>query len=905
MTAAMTWARRGRPRALALAALALALLAPAVAAGAPRWLAPQALAPAGILVAPRVALGAQGHALAAWAAQASPPGAWRIVVSARADGAAAWGPPAAISAPAFVQMGQLALDPAGGAAAIWTTAPGSETAVAQVAVRPAGSEAFEPPQDLSPPSAFAFAPRLAAEGHGAIVAVWEERAAGRIGSGVVMSAVRPAGAAAFGPAEALSQPGEEASQPDVAVDAAGNAVAVWAAGPPGAARVVRARLRAAGAGAWDGPVTISSTASGIASARVAMDPAGAVVAAWTASRDGVGSLETASRPPGGPWDAPEALGPAASAVVEAPTVLAGADGVATLVYLRWDGTARRLAARSRVGGGAWSAPQDLSPGGASVEPLAFSGGGRAALGPGGAVVAVWSRAFALVEAAVKPAGAAAFDPAATVSALGQYAHGPAIAVGPDGEALAAWTQGPSPMGAAAVLQTADLTSRPGLVLEPPAVQITAGGAPLRAPAGTIVRLTATFASPVDRVPLVVQRGVAGTFADAGPPSLASGVSGTVAVRLSRGVNALRIAYADRGAPSFTAPVTTIGTPPGRALIPAGVRPVAVRVGLGAVWVLSRDDEGQSSVVRIDPRSRRPVGDPIPVGRASGLAVGAGAVWAAGPPGGSPGLRRIDPAAMTVTAELPVETTGSVAVGGGAVWTVECGRDGAVDETDCGRQRLLMLDPRTTGVARAVEVVAPLADENPQADVLAADARGAWLRIATDDSSGVIRYERMGDTLVRGAPLGIASGAFAVGAGGVWTVGGKRCLVSRATAGGRPIGRPRRILASAGYSCAGGVVTSGRDLWIGQAASSTAGSFPTPAAPARIARIDARTGKLVGIPIELGRGPAAFAVGADAVWVAYPETGVVVRIDPRKAARARPRPNRPPTVTIVRGAWSAP
>src|SRR5581483_1867443 len=110
---------------------------------------------------------------------------------------------------------------------------------------------------------------------------------------------------------------------------------------------------------------------------------------------------------------------------------------------------------------------------------------------------------------------------------------------------------------------------------------------------------------------------------------------------------------------------------------AGTRPTDVEVGLGSVWALSQEPSGEANVIRIDPRTRRPVGDPIPVGRAADIAVGAGAVWVAGKPGTTPGVQRIDPATGRVTTSLPVETAGTVAVGADGVWTVTCGRAGAV------------------------------------------------------------------------------------------------------------------------------------------------------------------------------------------------------------------------------------
>jgi DNA-binding beta-propeller fold protein YncE len=61
-------------------------------------------------------------------------------------------------------------------------------------------------------------------------------------------------------------------------------------------------------------------------------------------------------------------------------------------------------------------------------------------------------------------------------------------------------------------------------------------------------------------------------------------------------------------------------------IEVGNRPTAVATGVGYVWVANGDD---STVTRIDPRSRTVAGSPIQVGpRPVDVIVGKGAVWTA-------------------------------------------------------------------------------------------------------------------------------------------------------------------------------------------------------------------------------------------------------------------------------------
>jgi hypothetical protein len=592
---------------------------------------------------------------------------------------------------------------------------------------------------------------------------------------------------------------------------------------------------------------------------------------------------------------------------EPPTVVAEPDGTVTAVFLRPDGIGHRMAARVRAPSGGWSPVQDLSEAGLSTfGALPFLGGDHAAAGPNGGVVAVWARtggSLSVVQAARKPAGATTFEAAQDISEIGRQSDGPHAAVAPDGEAVAVWTSRPTALlFDQSVVQAASHTGRPGAVLEPPAVAITRVQAPARAAAGTIVRLTATFAAYVDPARVTVQRLAGGSFVDVGPAVTVRGTTASLPVRLLTGRNVLRLVYDDRGSPADTPPVTVQGTRPAHPLVAAGDRPGVVRMGLGSVWVLSEGADDLSTVMRIDPRTRRAVGAPVAVGRARGLAVGAGAVWVAAPPLENPGLRRIDPATMRVTAEVPIETDGSVAVGAGGVWTIHCGRRGAIHQGDCGEQHLVMVDPATNAVARSVEVVRAFAEENPSARVLSVDAGVVWLNIVHDTgrSGGLAPYDAA--TLQPLPRVAVPNGALATSGATVWSVTGMKCLLSRGTARGAVVGKPVRLPDVGRFAC-GTVVAGPRDVWVGQSRRSAPGRTPQMSLPSRIVRLDARTRRTVGVPIGLGLGPFAFAVGEGAVWVAYPEAGVVARIDPGPAARTRPRPSRPQRVPLAGGAWT--
>src|SRR5436190_1712993 len=95
--------------------------------------------------------------------------------------------------------------------------------VTALAAPAAAAPVFEAPVDLSAAGRNALAPQVAFDGAGSALAVWE-RSNGS--NSIVQGAFRPAGGA-FGAPVDLSAAGQNAFAPQLAFDAAGNALAVW------------------------------------------------------------------------------------------------------------------------------------------------------------------------------------------------------------------------------------------------------------------------------------------------------------------------------------------------------------------------------------------------------------------------------------------------------------------------------------------------------------------------------------------------------------------------------------------------------------------------------------------------------------------------------------------------------
>lgn len=245
----------------------------------------------------------QGNAMVAWPRKAS---ADLEVVDARVE--AAVRPAGGSFAPAIpvsplskrVATAQLAFDPDGGALVTylnWDTTvlePGKYRTSA--AYRPAGG-AFAPPQDIAAttaPKRASSLPDVAIDAAGNAVAVWME-------GFWTWAAARPPGGA-FAPAVRISPLMGNTFDPRIAFDAMGNAIAMWTqqnlSAPPDnepAGFRVAVATRAAGATAF-GPVQRISDTGDLqySDHHMAFDPAGNGVVVWKRTDGSVRRIEAAA-----------------------------------------------------------------------------------------------------------------------------------------------------------------------------------------------------------------------------------------------------------------------------------------------------------------------------------------------------------------------------------------------------------------------------------------------------------------------------------------------------------------------------------------------------------------------------------------------------------------------------------
>jgi PKD domain len=395
-----------------------------------------------------------------------------------------------------VSLQDVALDGEGNAVAVWIQAGENGLETIEAATRPVGG-AWSKPVTISDTAEFKVELKLVVDPQGDAAVEWIGYAAGE--GDVVRAATRPAGGEWSEPV-ALSKVGvgEQAVEPDIAIDAQGNVTAIWVGGVGSEEGVVEASTLSGG-GEWSAPVELSDDSRAAWSPQLAVDPQGEVTALWVlnlVNRD-EGAVQSKTLPAGGAWSsdavdvsssdalatnprlALDAQGdatavwqvkdiPGASgfhysvqsalrvdgdwgapltisredALADKPAVTVDPDGNATVIWSFspiFTGLPTGLQTRSRTAGGSWGATTFLTTRPGGVEPnesevqLAADAQGNVT-----AIWGAWSVPTEVVRAARLPAGGTWSAPV-NLSSTNAYSIWPSLAMDPQGYATVLWS----------------------------------------------------------------------------------------------------------------------------------------------------------------------------------------------------------------------------------------------------------------------------------------------------------------------------------------------------------------------------------------------------------------------------------------------------------------------------------
>jgi Glycosyl hydrolase family 26 len=427
------------------------------------------------------------------------------------------------------------------------------------------------PADLSPAAETASGPDLAVAPDGTATVVWSARAGGDF----TVFARRIAPDGSRGTIRQLSASGEDALAPEVAVAPSGTAVVAWTRSDGADFRVQARRIAPSGT-PEEVTRTLSAAGQDALAPQVAVAPDGEATVVWKRF-DGFHYLVQVRRiaPDGSSENPAQRLSEPKGNAVE-PQVGVAPDGTATVVWSRFDGSDSIVQARRVEPGGApAAATQNLSAAGESaIQPrLAVAGDGTATV--------VWNRfdgAGWIVQGQRISAAGAPEGAVQNLSAVGRSAAEPNLALGPDGSAVVVWDRFD---GGSFVVQARRLD--PGGAPQGAPVQLSAGGRDAAepevaiAPDGTATVLWSRF----DGSAFLVQRrdlaadGTLGATATlsapgrgAGDPAVAWGADGTLAMTWRRFAGGGDVVQA------ATVPRPDLPPPPPPPATPTGVAPGA-------------------------------------------------------------------------------------------------------------------------------------------------------------------------------------------------------------------------------------------------------------------------------------------------------------------------------------------
>jgi hypothetical protein len=418
-----------RARAALLLVIATALLAAAPAAAAPSWLAPSDLSAAGGQAnEPAVAIGPGGDAIAVW--RVFEAGGATIVAANRPPGGP-WEPPVPISTPGLESFSPTVIvDAAGEATVVWEVEEDETETIGVVAASRTAGGVWGPPQAIGSEGEAVEQPtQLTGDDAGEMIAAWTREEGGH---SVVEVASRPPGGGWSAPAP-ISLAGEEAHEPRIALNQAGDAAAIWEASA-GVEEVARAAWRPAG-GAWGAPALVTAAGEEAAFPVVGLDAGGDLTAVWERTDATNFVIREADRTGGGSWSTPRRLSPSGvDSFAPELAVDPGDDATAAWERSSSGGTEIVIEAASRPGAGAWGGSTPLSPAGGNAQLQ------KVGLDAAGDATAVWREGkypTVGVAAATRPATGGWGAPVA-ISTPGAANERPALAVDPDGDAIAVW-----------------------------------------------------------------------------------------------------------------------------------------------------------------------------------------------------------------------------------------------------------------------------------------------------------------------------------------------------------------------------------------------------------------------------------------------------------------------------------
>jgi PKD domain len=418
-----------KPFAFAVICLAAVLSICASASAAPTWLTPTTISEAQDPFELALAVDSGGDAVTAWSDFGG--GNENIEAAGTTAPGAGWNSPTKLAESSFFifqpPMPQVAIDSHGDAVAVWEIYKNSKWYV-QASQMPAGGT-WQTPVQLAETNYALGQPQVAIDAQGDAVAAWTTSNGSH---DLIDASELPAGGSWQTPAQ-ISGSSEEAAQPHVAMNAAGDAVVAWTIWTGSTNTIAAAELPAGGT--WQTPAQISNAGNEDYDPQVAIDEHGDVVAVWEHNNGGQEVVQAAQLPAGGSWQSTASQLSEGGQSAYNPELASNPQGDAVVVWERYNGSDQIAQAAQLPAGGSWQPAVNISESGVD------GGAPHVAIDPQGDEVAVWTRwdgSTDTAEASELAAGGTWQTPVA-LSAGVQDSYNPRVGMSSNGEAVAVWT----------------------------------------------------------------------------------------------------------------------------------------------------------------------------------------------------------------------------------------------------------------------------------------------------------------------------------------------------------------------------------------------------------------------------------------------------------------------------------
>lgn len=375
---------------------------------------------------PQIAFDTQGNAIAVWY-QAD--GAVLNIMANRYKAGIGWGTATLIEQGAnSAYLPKIAMDAQGNAIAVWLQSDGRFDRIMVNRFTPLAGWTGEVAIDTGTSDAF-FHPQIAMDASGNALVVWPQRD----GATLSIMANRYDAALGWGVAAPIETGAETATSPQVAMDANGNAIAVWHHRDATSFSVIANRYTA-GIG-WGNAQAIEASPNNAVNPQVAFDAQGRAMAIW-AQFDGTDYSVMANRyTPVSGWGTASAIETRAGQALS-PMLAINANGDAFAVWFQADGAIYSIMANRYTPASGWGTAELIES--AAID--AFDP--RIAIDKNGNALAVWMQTDGFISSIVanRYTAGVGWGVAAVIKAGAGNVLSAQLAMDPQGNAFAVWGQ---------------------------------------------------------------------------------------------------------------------------------------------------------------------------------------------------------------------------------------------------------------------------------------------------------------------------------------------------------------------------------------------------------------------------------------------------------------------------------